>query len=446
MDLSSQNWLQAQYSVLGSVLISPEVIPAVIQGTRETDYSGPCRTIFGAVRDLFRDGVPVDPVSVNAKLGGSYTEFLVQLMEVTPSAANIQQYITLCREQAQLSGLRELAAQMAQEDNPDKLRQLMAKSAELMVNKSRVRITTMEQAINNFYTVQQQPTNYLSWPISALNGVLFAEPGDFIVMGGLPSAGKTAFALQCMWHFVRRQKCGFFSLETTSAKLFARQISGAAGIPMGDIKNHTLSRDAWDTLGQMYQQIAATNCELIDAAGFTVDDIRAVTIQQGYQVIFIDYLQLIQAAGVGRVEQVTAISLGLHTLAQSLGVTVVALSQLSRTPKDRREKLPDLSSLRESGQIEQDADIVLLLSLENPANRDGPRILQVAKNKEGTRPDMMLEFDGKTQTFSKARKPGAMGQYIAAGKRARANGSGYAQLTMLPADTPVPFEEEAPDE
>ena len=152
----------------------------------------------------------------------------------------------------------------------------------------------------------------------------------------------------------------------------------------------------------MTNRIVKTDIEFVDAAGCTLEDIRAATLMRGYKIIFVDYLQLIQSGGYNRTEQVTAISMGLHTMAQTLGVTVVALSQLSRNPSDARNQLPDMSRLRESGQIEQDADVVLMLSLKDCNDRDGQRILQIAKNKEGTRPDMVLNFDGERQTFTKA--------------------------------------------
>lgn len=405
MDLkpfNSEQWLDAQYSVLGSMLISPEVVPKVMEGTVERDYCGTCRTVYRVMRKLFIDGIDIDPVSVNNALGKDYSAFLIQLMEVTPTAANIDHYIALCREQAQINGLRDLAAQMTQANTPEQMRKLFNQANELMVSKPRLKITTMSQALAEFMETQQSPASYINWPIPELNKFLYAEPGDFIVIGGFPSAGKTAFALQCMWHFARREKVGFFSLETQSKKLFARQISAIAGVSMRDIKEHTIGQAGWDRICAMTNRIVKTDIEFLDAAGCTLEDIRAATLMRGYKIIFVDYLQLIQSGGYSRTEQVTAISMGLHTMAQTLGVTVVALSQLSRNPSDARNQLPDMSRLRESGQIEQDADVVLMLSLKDGNDRDGQRILQIAKNKEGTRPDMVLNFDGERQTFTKA--------------------------------------------
>lgn len=444
MAVNSQNWLDAQYSVLGAILLAPETAPMVMQELRDADFSGQSRTVFQAMRKLFSENVPIDPVSVNAKLGGKYNDFLIQLMQITPTASGVEYYISLCRDQSKSNRLRELAAQIVATEDPEELRKLQEQTAGLGVSHSKVRITTMADAMRDFMAEQQKKPDYLSWPIPELNGVLFTEPGDFVVLGGYPSAGKTAFALQCLWHIADRRKVGFFSLETTAKKLFSRQIAAISQIGMGKIKHHAMNQKDWDKVCAMSADVVAKNVELVDAAGFTVDDIRAVTLMRGYQVIFVDYLQLLQGPGTGRVEQVTGISIGLHTLAQSLGVTVIALSQLSRLPKDNPNKLPDMSSLRESGQIEQDADAILLLSLANHNDRDGARVLQVAKNKEGTRPDMVLDFHGDTQTFAKAKNTQAvLDKFISDGKKAQRRISipdpMAGQMELLPEDTEVPF-------
>jgi len=165
-----------------------------------------------------------------------------------------------------------------------------------------------------------------------------------------------------------------------------------------------------------------------------------MTIMRGYQIIIIDYLQLLQGTGANRTEQVTGISLALHTLAQSMGVTVVALSQLKRKNDDDS---PDMSDLRESGQIEQDADVIMILKLEKKNNPEGPRELYIAKNKEGTCPKIVLDFDGKYQRFTKAQHTGdVVRKYSYAGKQAQRKNraaDGPDQMSILPGDYKVPF-------
>lgn len=436
-----EKWLDAQYSVLGSVLISPEVAPRVMSGTSEQDYSGTCRTVFLAIKKLFLSGAAIDPVSVSGALGPNYRDFLVQLMQITPTAANIDAYITLCREQSRVAAVRELAQKMAEADTSEKLRPLLEKASGLMTDKPNLKITTMADALASFMQRHTQKPDYLTWPVPELNDQIYGELGDFFIIAGSPSTGKSAWALQCAWHWAKQYKVGFFSLETSSEKLFDRQMAAAAQINMEVIKRNVLSQAEWDKVCGMNPEITARNLELIPAAGMTPADVRAVTMMRGYQIIFIDYLQLLAASGDNRTAQVTSISIALHTLAQSMGVTVVALSQLAR----KKEGAPSMSDLRESGQIEQDADMVMILSLEKKDDPSGNRILHVAKNKEGICPKVLLVFDGKHQTFSKANRSGdVLGQMVADGKKAKRKAHQQAdpnQMQILPGNTPVPFEQ-----
>ena len=444
-ELTNERWLNAQYSVLGSALIDQQVVPKVLHETRESDYFGTCQTVYKALRKLFNAGSPIDPVSVKAQLGDSYMDFILQLMEITPTAANIDMYIALCKEQARTNQLRDIARQMTEEEDGDKLRSLLEQASGMMVQRSSLKITTMADALQSFMERHTRQTNYLTWPVTELNDRLYAEPGDFIIIGGYPSTGKSAWALQCAWHWARNYKVGFFSLETSSEKLFDRQMASVVKLSMDQIKRNTLGEKDWERICAMSTEITARNLELIPAAGMTPADVRAVTMMRGYQIIFVDYLQLLQGSGENRTTQVTQISIALHTLAQSMGVTVVALSQLARQGKQDKNTAPDMSALRESGQIEQDADLIMMLSLQDKDNHAGPRELRIRKNKEGTCPNILLDFDGKHQTFSKAARTGdIISKYVHEGKKAQRQNRNNApvpdlQMTMLPDSTPVPF-------
>ncbi|MGM9629001.1 MAG: replicative DNA helicase [Faecousia sp.] len=443
MAVTDDRWLDAQYSVLGSALISPEVVPKVVSETSDRDYSGACLTVYRVIRKLFLAGTAVDPVSVAGALGNNYRDFLVQLMEITPTAANIDHYIALCREQARVITVRELARKMTEADTSDKMRKLLEEATGLMVDRPALKISTMSDSLRSFMDRHTKEVKYLTWPVRELNDRIYAELGDLIIFGGYPSTGKSAWALQCAWHWAKDYKVGFFSLETSSEKLFDRQMAAVVQVSMDEIKRNDIQREGWDKICAMTPDIVARNLELIPAAGMTPADVRAVTMMQGYQIIFVDYLQLLQGPGENRTAQVTGISIALHTLAQSMGVTVVALSQLSRQGQQGKNAPPDMSALRESGQIEQDADVVMMLSLEDKDNPAGNRELRIRKNKEGTCPNILLSFDGKHQTFAKAQGD-VLGKLVADGKRAKRKNQQPApepgQMTMLPDDTPVPFE------
>lgn len=443
--MATENWLQAQYSVLGSALIAPELIPRIMAETGEGDYTGTCLTVYKAIRKLFLKGVDVDPVSLVSALGDGYSKFLMQLMDITPTAANLGTYIALCHEQAKIVKARDVAAQIAQEDNWEKISKLLDDAGRLNVSRSRLKITNMEDGLKSFFDRHsRKQIEYLSWPVPELNDVLYTELGDFVIIGGYPSAGKSAWALQCAWHWAQKYKVGFFSFETSSEKLFDRQMAAVAGINMRDIKRNTITSAGWDKLAGMNPEIIDRNLELIPAAGMTVEDIRAVTMMRQYQIILVDYAQLIQGRGENRTAIVTAISIALHTMAQSLGVTVVALSQLARPSKDQKGRAPDMSDLRESGQLEQDADLIMMLSLSQGENPDNDRDLRIRKNKEGTCPNIRLAFDGTHQIFTKAQNTGSVASHYAAeGRKAkRANqqaAQAAGQLSLLPSDYPVPF-------
>ena len=443
MAVMDDRWLDAQYSVLGSALISSEVVPKVLHETGENDYCSTCLTVYKAMRKLFLSGAAVDPVSVAGELGSNYRDFLRQLMEITPTAANVDHYIALCREQARTSQLRELGRQMAEEEDPQKLRQLLEEANGRTADRPRLKITTMADALKSFMERHTRDVKYLTWPVKELDDRIYAELGDLIIIGGYPSSGKSAWALQCAWHWAREYRVGFFSLETSSEKLFDRQMSAIAELSMDNIKRNTIDQPGWDKVCSMTEDITARQLELIPAAGMSPADVRAVTMMQRYQIIFIDYLQLLQGHGENRTAQVTQISIALHTLAQSLGVTVVALSQLARQGKQEKNAAPDMSALRESGQIEQDADLIMMLSLANKDQPEGNRELRIRKNKEGTCPNILLAFDGKHQTFRKAqpeksdmlrqmaRKKVVPTPVLASEK--------VEQMTVLPNDYPVPF-------
>lgn len=444
MLVTDGKWTDAQYSVLGSVLIEPKVVPRVMAETREQDFSGPCRTVYAAIAEVFNSGFPVDVVSVAAKLGADYRGFLKQLMEITPTAANIESYIAICREQARVLQCREIGKELMTCEDSQTVRQLLEEGMTLMSSAQTNRTVNMNDALRRFFDRAEKPVRYLSWPIKELENELHVGAGKFLVLGAEPSVGKTAFALQCAWHWAATGKVGFFSVETDPDTLFDRLISGFTGIPMEAIETNRVSRKEWERICQATQAISQRKLDLIPAAGLTVSDIRAKIMESGYKVVVIDYLQIVSSKGGSRYEQVTNISIDLHIMAQSLGVTVLALAQLSRTEDERA---PRNSDLRESGQIEQDADVIMMLQLEKRSLPEGPRKLYVTKNKQGRLSQMLLTFDGMHQTFAKG---GPLDAAVADAKEKKQKFKGGSlppaptgpipgQFEILPDDPDVPF-------
>lgn len=437
--MTNEDWLQAQYSVLGAALIEPGLVPQVIQQTRSTDFSGACQTVYLTMHKLFQSGTPVDAVTLRSALGPEYSSFLTQLMNITPTAANMDHYIRLCREHAKILSVRDLALRLSTAEDSDHIRKLLDEANSLMVDKPALRITTMADALKSFMERHTGEAKYMTWPVRELNDRLYAEPGDFILIGGYPSSGKSAWSIQCAKHWAQHEKVGFFSLETSEGKLFDRQMASMSDLTMDDIKRNNISSSAWDKIAAMNNEITRLKLEIIPAAGMAPADIRSVTMMRGYRIIIIDYVQLLQSSGGTRTEQVTNISLALHRMAQDMRVTIVALSQLKRKGDD---STPESSDLRESGQLEQDADIIMMLKLENKDDPAGNRQMYITKNKEGTCPMIVLSFDGKHQTFSKASRTGdVVSKYSSDAKKAqrRSREANADQMSMLPQDTPVPF-------
>ena len=446
MSVTNQSWMEAQYSVLGSALLEPKVVPLIMAQTQESDFSGSCQTVYQTMAEIFRSGFPVDVVSVAARLPSEYRGFLAELMEVTPSAANVGAYINLCREQSRVLSCREIGFELSTCESAKDARALVEQAFKLITSAQENRTVSMEDALRRFYERIENPARYLTWPIQELEKELYVGPGNLIVLGAEPSAGKTAFALQAAWHWAKTKKVGFFSLETSPDVLFDRLISVLTGIPMEKIKTRRIDRRDLAMVEQTTQAIRQSKLKFISASGMTVSDIRAKVMEAGYKIIVIDYMQIVSAKGSNRYEEVTNISIDLHTLAQSLGVTVLALSQLSRSDGERT---PKNSDLRESGQIEQDADLILMLQLTKQACPEGPRNLYVTKNKEGRLFQMILNFDGKHQTFSKG---GALDAAVADAQAFKKKHKGGSlppiqegpitgQMDLLPTDTDVPFKD-----
>lgn len=448
MRVSNENWLDAQYSVLGSALIDEKVVPRVMSGTDERDYSGACKTVYTAMRRLFDNGAAVDPVSVNNILGGSHESFLMQLMEITPTACNIESYIQICREQSRILAIQEMARQLAEADTMEAARSLLEQANAFAASTQQRHCMTLQDVFLDFGRRMQERPKYLRWPVLQIQDNLLVRAGNMVLIAAEPSVGKTAFALQCAVHWAKASRVGFFSYETDCETLGDRIASHVMSISMEDIQSRKLTDRQWERYAHLGSQTSDRTLTLESASGMNVSDIRARIIEKGYQVVVIDYLQLVSSRGTSRYEQVTNISLALHELAQSLNVTVIALSQVSRSDDGHT---PRNSDLRESGQLEQDADVIIFLKLLNNAKPEGPRKLFVTKYKQGKCFQTNLSFDGETQTFAwiDELEAKAFEAVAATGKKYKhrkppipdvPESPGIpGQLNMLPDNTAVPF-------
>lgn len=396
----------AQASVIGAMLIDDRCVPEVVSIVSEDDFTTAYRSIFRAMRWLFDEGCSVDPVTVMHQLGGDpeYRRILMECMDVTPTAANAGHHARILREQNRVLRLRELGNQLLSVGGLTEARKLLEDAAAMAADTDNRRICTMMQAMQEFSERHSGEVHYLDWPIRELVEPLGVEKGDFIVVGGRPSTGKTALTIQCAYHWAKKHRVGYFSLETNRHKVADRLVSHAARISKNRIRRNQMTDEDWNRWAQESgERITKVGMEIIEAAGMSVSQIQALSTMRGYEIIVVDYLQLIEEPGRSSYESVTVISKKLHTLAQMRGITVVALSQLSRMDKNA-PRHASMSDLRESGQIEQDADIILMLNPVDPRKpvQEQNRLLRVEKNKEGQLCEIELEFAGHLQTFRKA--------------------------------------------
>lgn len=435
--MSKGEYFEAQRSVIGSMLFDGEhVAGLVMHRSREEDYTGEYKTLFRACRELFQAGKPVDAVTVADKVGRSYALFLHELMEETPTAANVEVYLDILVEKSKLLRIQSLAANAVNCISLEEVQKLVEQQQRILGDRPGVKIVSMEQGLLNFYERQRQPANLIPWGMEKVDGTFRCEYGDFVVLGGYPSAGKTALSLQLAWTQAKDKRVGYFSLETHPDKIMDRTVTAVCGVDFGRIKEHTLQDADWREIEYRSSAMVGRKLEIIQAGGLSVVDIQALALARRYEIIYIDYLQLIAPDDRRRsdVEQVTQISKDLHVMAQTTGITVCALSQLSRPQKGgEAEKAPGLHSLRQSGQIEQDADGVLLLYKEEPNNPRSRRCLKIAKNKDGEAGGIVyLVFDGAHQRFKTS----------VVDKPVRREPE-YKQMTFtsLADSEPIPFEE-----
>lgn len=396
----SDNILRMEATLIGALLHDCSKAGEVAAVLQPSDFSeSMTRTLFDTICKLHFNGAPINRVTVEHELGSEWAEAVDEMLKY--STSDILYYAEMIKEENKLRKIHEKAFELSSSETLDAAAKGMDALNSLLVTRQAVEVVTAEQAAAEFFS-EKKPAEYLQWGIPEIDKYVDAELGDFIVVGGYPSAGKTLLSIQFALAMAKKYRVGYFSLETSPKKLTHRIMSNLSKVPLRNIKHRDkLSQAEWKSLTSAAEQLNALKLDMIDAGGMTVRDIQAVTLNKRYQIIFVDYLQLINAQGKGRYEQVTNISQELHTLARVNNVTVIALAQLSRPEKSNgKPQPPTMSSFRESGQIEQDADIAFLLWPSEPNDNKGDRIFKIGKNKEGDRMKMEMLFDGPTQTLT----------------------------------------------
>ena len=411
-----QPGLEAETAVIGALLISPEIVKDVLFTVREQDFGIEInRKIFRAARDLYLRAKPVTPVTIRDKVGKESSEYLAQLLEITTTSANWREYAAIMAEQSSMRRMQELAMQVATAGTAQECRELAVKLQQEQSGGRQIAAYTMEDMIQDFAARQtaKDPVRYVRYGLAEVDAGTYTQPGDVVIIGGYPSDGKTALALQMAMRMAREWRVGFFSLETDHRKVTDRAIAMLNDISFTAIKRRELTDKDWERFAAKSAEAAALKFTLIEAAGWSVSDITGAAEAFDFDVIFIDYVQLIRPSStrIMRSEQVAEISRELHAFAQSRKKLVIELAQLIREERPAMQKKtnkpqqnePRMSDLKESGQLEQDADMIFMVYRPVEGGDYDPaksRFLSIVKNKEGLRLRTLLWFDGDKQTFT----------------------------------------------
>ena len=404
MDLTDN---RPEAALLGSLLIEPELAGAIFERVRTEDFlDASLRHLAEAARSLWLERRPVDPVTVQARAGDEYNALLAEVMRSTPTAANWESYADAVRDRSRLQSFRNVAFQVLDCRTAEEARQLLAGAQGLLAETPGMRVipyVELMQGLIDRINAEEAP-DLIDWGFPALNQKLLISHGRFVVLAAESSVGKTALALQLAVGMARGGKrVGFFSLETSGADAADRIAANTAGVSLPALKKKRLKPEAAARIIDAATRDARIRLDMIEAAGSSVDDIRALTLARGYDVIFVDYVQLINAGGSGDEpsNQVRSISMGLHTMALQLGVTVIGLSQVTPPPRGKDGKRPELSrdNLRESRQLIHDAEAILIMDLSDLKDYGSDRILKVDKNKDGPCGRMTLRFEPQHMRF-----------------------------------------------
>lgn len=430
--------VDAEAAVLGAMLLDPDTVPKAIQYIDENCfYLQSHRKVFKAIVALFEKNKPADIVTVEQELSrmkelenvGS-KEFLVSLLETVLTTAHIEEHAKLVLEKAVQRRLIQAASQIVQESFDD------SKSADLMLDRAEQLIFDIkERSIRKGFTPLKELLHSTVKTIEDLHekkrlitGIETGyyeldertcgfQPSDLIIVAGRPSMGKTALALNIGVNAALRNNIpiAVFSLEMSREMLAQRIICSEAHISMRDLRRGRLTRRDWTKLTTALGPISQARIYIDDSAALPVLEIRAKarrlkTEEKELGMVIIDYLQLIEGAREERIaksrqQEISDISRALKAMAKELNVPVVALSQLSRLPerRDPKKPKPQLADLRESGAIEQEADLVMLLYRDEFYNRESPdqgvAEVNIAKQRNGPVGIFKLAFLNECMRF-----------------------------------------------
>lgn len=425
---------EAEQAVLGSMLIDPRCVPDVVEGLVVEDfYLSVNRNIYETIYGMFNFSITIDPVTVleHMRQNGFYDEksaaYLLQLMEITPTSANVKEYIAIVRDKSLLRRIAETAGELTA------LVQEGADTAQAVLEAAEQKIYAIRQGRNaqglehistvllnvfdrlNELAASGDAIPGLATGLTDLDTALTGlNPSELVLLAARPGMGKTSFALNVLLHAGKHsgKTAVFFSLEMSREQLASRLIASEAFVDSKKLMTGRLTEEDWDKVAMAAAALNQTSIFIDDNPTLSVADMNAKCRRvENLGLVVIDYLQLMQSAGgktrysgENRQQVVSDISRALKIMSKELNVPVLCLSQLSRANESRSDKRPMLSDLRESGAIEQDADVVMFLYREDYYNRETEnRNLAeciIAKNRRGETGTVELQWLPEFTAFS----------------------------------------------
>ena len=426
--------LEGEQAVLGSMLIDPECIKDVMDKLQPGDfYLRQNREIFETIYSMFSYAKPVDGITVAEEMqrNGTYNEnvtrsYLVQLMEITPTSANVMEYVKIVRDKALMRSVAVAASEitaLVQEGSGDATDLLEAAEQKIFAirrgqgSRDMLPLRQVLPEVLDRLSEMSESDNHLPGLSTGLSAVDAKITGlnnsDLILLAARPGMGKTAFALNIALNVAKssRKTVALFSLEMSAEQLVTRVLASEALVENGRLKTGNLRETDWQKIADAATVMNRLDIRIDDNPMLTVADMNAKCRRlDNLGLVVIDYLQLMTSAGgkssggENRQQMVSDMSRMLKIMAKELNVPVICLSQLSRANEKRDDKRPMLSDLRESGAIEQDADIVLFLYRDDYYNEDSEKhnIAEciVAKNRHGETGKVELRWMPEYTQFS----------------------------------------------
>lgn len=417
---------EAEESVLGALLLDRDAIIAVAEFLRPEDfYDDRHREIFECCIELYEERTPIDVLTVSERLkkkkvlksiGGS--SYLAELTNKVPTAAHVEHYGKIVRSSATKRMLMMAASKLVDFSLDDSLAadELLDKAESEIFSITQKSIakaftpvkTALAESFDRLDELHKQGEGLRGVPTGfkdlddALAGM---QKSNLIVLAARPGVGKTSLALNIAQNVGIKYKrpIGFFSLEMSREELVDRLLVAQANIDAWKLKTGKLSEDDFTKLSNAMGELAEAPIYIDDTPALSILEMRTkarrLQVESGVDLIVVDYLQLARSRQLeNRVQEVSEISQGLKNLARELKVPVIAISQLSRAVEQRGGNKPQLSDLRESGSIEQDADVVMFLSREDPENQEN-YLLDIAKHRNGPLKTVPLYFKGDRIKF-----------------------------------------------